>query len=188
MSSITVPAAGQGIQASWGAAVSNYINDHAQGIVAPTAAIVNVETVVKSISVPANTLQAGSVYRVTAFGQSTSTVANAVTLRVRIGTTTLTGNIASTLGLTATNTAAGNGFHVTGMVTIRTIGATGTTYGSMFMVENATQPFNAVPVLSNTASVTVNSTVANLVEFTCVTAANTTSVTFQQCVIEALKP
>lgn len=188
MSALTVPAAGQGIQASWGAGVANYINDHASPIVASTAAIVNVETVVKSISVAANTLQAGSVFRVTAYGQSTSTVANAVTFRVRIGTTTLTGNIPATLTVTGTTTAAGNTFTVSGLVTIRTIGATGTTAGGMVMTESVTQPFTVLAQTSTTSSVTVNSTVANLVEFTAVTAANTTSVTFTQCVIEALKP
>lgn len=189
MSALTVPAAGQGIQASWGAGVANYINDHASAITANVGAITTTETVVRSLSLPANSLQAGSTFRVTAYGQGTSTVGNAVTFRIRCGTTTLTGNILVSLGVTATAAATSNAFMITGIGTIRATGASAASLGGLTMVETPTQPFTVANAsATNSVTVTVNTTVANLIEFTAVTAAATTSLTFYSAVIEALKP
>ena len=163
-------------------------------IVAATAAIANAETVVVGATIPAALLKAGTTLRIRAWGTITSTVDNNVTFNVRLGTTTLTGNVPCTL-----TSKCGNGGTVTTAgilldieVTIRTAGAGGTMYGTGVALSiptgaAVTQALVLATSMFTPASVAVDTTGANLVELTCVTAAATSAVTFQQASISVVK-
>ncbi len=163
-------------------------------IVAASAGIVDTQVQVIGATIPAGLLAVGTVLRLKAFAFITSTVDNIATFRVRIGVTTLTGNIPASLaahcGNGGTVTAAGVEFEV--MLTIRTIGAGGTCYATGKAVSAATgaavsQALANATDLFTPASVAVNTTVDNIVEFTAVTAAGTTTVTFQSASIEVVR-
>lgn len=155
--------------------------------VADTAAITTTETQVVGITIPAGTLTAFSVYEIDAWGNVTSTAGNVVTFRIRIGTTTLTGNIPEQLAPTATATAANNSFHLTGLVTVRSTGAGGTIIGALQFIGQDAQPFTVrLRASQATGTVVVNTDVANILELTAQTAAGTTSVTFQQATIKCI--
>lgn len=163
-------------------------------IVAATAGITTTQTQVVGATIPAALLQAGTVLRFRVFGFITSTVDNIVTLRVRLGPTTLTGNIPASLaahcGNSGTVTAAG--FVAELLLTVRTAGGSGTCYASGFVISAATgaavtQAFANSTDIFVPASVAVDTTVANVAEFTVLTAAATTTVTCQTCSVEIVK-
>lgn len=174
-------------------------NDHTHrspggvaSIVAATAAITTTETQVVGATLPASFLAAGSTLRIDAYGVSTSTVGNAITFRMRIGSTTLTGNIAASLVPVGLTTAVGAGFHVGFLATVRTDGAGGTILGNGFAettsAGGAVQAFvDAVTVSTNASTVAVDTTGSLVVELTAVTAAATSSVTFHVATIEVVK-
>jgi hypothetical protein len=125
----------------------------------------------------ANTLTAGQLYRVSALAQRTGANNSGATFRVRIGPTTLTGNISSTV--TLANTTAVSPLLLEMWVGIQTIGAGGTaTPGGAFSVYGATS------LGSTTAAVAVNTTVSNIVELTAVTASGVNSFVFSAATIE----
>lgn len=146
------------------------------------------EVAIVSAIIPAGTFTVGSVYRITAVGTVTSSATNIVTFRCRVGPTTLTGSIATTIPPTATASASADGFVLEMYITCRSAGAGGTVIGAGTVIgQSDTQPFQ----VSNrsdvaTAAVAVDTTVANLLELTCVTAANTTTVIFRQAFIECV--
>lgn len=163
-------------------------------IVAATAGITTTQVQVVGATIPASLLQAGTVLRFRVFGFITSTVDNIVTLRVRLGPTTLTGNIPASLaahcGNSGTVTAAG--FVAELLLTVRTAGASGTCYATGFVISAATgaavtQAFANSTDIFVPASVAVDTTVANIAEFTVLTAAATTTVTCQTGSIEVVK-
>lgn len=154
---------------------------------ANVGAITTTQTQVVGITVPANTFTVGSVYEFDVWGNVTSSAANTVTMRLRVGTTTLTGNIIANVAPTATTTASNNSFHLTGTVTVRTVGASGTIIGGIQFIGQDTQPFTVrLRASQETATVTVNTTVANILEATIVTGGATTSVTVQQASIRCI--
>ena len=154
---------------------------------ANTATITTTQTQVVGITIPANTFTAGSVYEFDIWGNVTSSAANTVTMRLRVGTTTLTGNIIANVAPTATTTASNNSFHLTGTVTVRSVGASGTIIGGIQFIGQDTQPFTVrLRASQETATVTVNTTVANILEATIVTGGATTSVTVQQATIRCV--
>lgn len=182
---LTVPTAGASMDAAgFGAPVARFVNDRAS-IVAATGNITNTQTQVVGLTIPANVLVAGSTYRLEGWGVCTSSVANAVTLRVRIGTTTLTGNIAGSRAPNGTTTASADGFKVEALFTVRTAGASGTCVAQVMTIGEAAQPFNTQTFVNPTTStVVVDTTVQNILELTAVTAAGTTSVNFYAATIE----
>lgn len=152
-----------------------------------TASITTSQTQVVGITIPANTFTVGSVYEFDIWGNVTSSAANTVTMRLRVGTTTLTGNIIANVAPTATTTASNNSFHLTGTVTVRTVGASGTIIGGIQFIGQDTQPFTVrLRASQETATVTVDTTVANILEATIVTGGATTSVTVQQASIRCV--
>lgn len=152
-----------------------------------TGAITSTETQVLGITIPAGSFTVGSTYRFTAHALLTSSAANSVTFRMRVGPTTLTGSAAMARALTATTTASSDGFTVSGLFTVRTVGASGTCIGNVSIVGSGAQPFstNAASSASN-AAVSVDTTVANILEFTIQTGAGTTSVTVTQALWECV--
>ena len=184
--SVTSPSAGDSITAAWGQGVSDFVNSRT-AITANTSGITTTQTQVVGLTIPANTLTAGRTYRVTVSGTITSTVSNSVTLRCRIGTTTLTGNIVTSNAPNATTTASNDGFTWNALVTVRSTGASGTIIGESYFVGSNTQPFTVSSGHSGTtATVTVDTTVQNILEATIVTGAATTTVTGRVSFIELL--
>ncbi len=195
---VTVPATLTGIA---GTAVTAARRDHQHqspggiaSIVAASAGIVDTQVQVVGATIPAAFLRVGTVLRFRAFAFITSTVDNVVTFAIRLGPTTLIGNIPASLaahcGNSGTVTAAGVAIEC--MLTIRTIGASGTCYATGFTISAATGAAVTQALANSTdlftpASVAVDTTGANIAELTCVTAANTTTVTFQSASIEVVK-
>jgi hypothetical protein len=141
-----------------------------------------------SFTIPANTLLVGSTFRIRASGTGGSN-ASANTFRVRIGTTTLTGNIAATLATTGT-AAASIPFSIDAIATIRSIGATGSALGSISLNNNTSTGIanKASAVGQTTATVVVNTTVQNIIELTFQPANAATNVVIYNAVIEIVKP
>lgn len=150
-------------------------------ITSATGSISTSETKVVSYSAGANTLTAGAMYRITGLAKRTGTNNSGATFRVRIGPTTLTGNIASTV--TLGNATTELGLLIEMWVGIQTTGAAGTTTPG-----GATTIYGASTALgSTTASVAVDTTVTNLIEFTAVTANAINSFVFGSATIEKVK-
>ena len=158
-------------------------------ITAASAGINSTETVVTSLSAPANSLKAGSTYRIKASGVCTSSAANASNFRFRIGATTLTGAIASVVTPTAAASGTAIPFSVELLVTIRASGASGTALGSATLLNNGVTGVSAAAVVVGqvTATITVDTTVANLIELTYQAAAATTTCTFHNALIELVR-
>lgn len=137
--------------------------------------IANTETAVLSMTLPANSLKVGDTFRIKAMGLVTNTtVASSSIVRVRAGTTTLTGNVAAgctaALGTTARTTIP---FTIEGMVTVLSVGAAGTILGTCWpSMGNVVQPVISAPV---TAAVTLDTTAAKLLELTVISGASTTA-------------
>ena len=158
-------------------------------ITAASAGISSTETALVSLSAPANSLKAGSTYRISASGICTSSVANASNFRARIGPATLTGAIASVVTPTAAATGTAVPFSVELLITIRTNGVSGTALGPATLLNNGVIGVSASAVVVNQviATVTVDTTVANLIELTYQSAAATTTCTFHNAQIELVR-
>lgn len=146
-------------------------------IVSTSGAITNSETVVASYSIPASTLVAGSTFLVQAYYVRAGTNAATATARMRVGTTTLTGNIAATLSYPNAATAVHG--RLEGVVTFRSVGGAGTVIGSLSNLHDATSP----KVNNVTATVSADTTATLLIELTVVSGHNTNSYTFYTAVI-----
>jgi hypothetical protein len=158
-------------------------------LIAATAGINTTETVVDSIVLPVNALKVGSTIRIKASGVCTSTVANASNFRFRIGATTLTGAIASVVTPTAAASGTNIPFSVELLVTVRTIGASGTAIGSGTLLNNGVTGVSAAAVVVNqvTTAVTIDTTTALRLELTYQAAAATTTCTFHNALIEIVR-
>lgn len=158
-------------------------------IASASAGINNVETVVVGYTIPANSATAGTTYRITASGVCTSSAANASNFRVRIGTTTLIGNIAAVVTPTAATSGTAIPFAVDALVTIRTIGAGGTVIGSIVLNNHGVTGVSATTprVGQVVATVAVDTTANKLLELTYVAAATTTTCTFHNATLELVK-
>ncbi len=160
---------------------------------ATSQAATTTEAQIIAANIPAYALQVGSTYRITVFGQATVTTANGTTTwTCRIGTASLTG--AAVVSIADATSAVGTAiaFSFTVLVTIKSIGATGTAVGFLTQTNNGTTGIattNGGTAPSGTAPVaaTVNTTVANIIEFTVKTSATTTLPTIYLATIEAVR-
>ena len=154
-------------------------DDHIHGFMAAlgktskfTTASNTSEQSIHSLSVPLNTLAAGSMFKITMYGyQTNSTTAITYTFRVRIGDTTLTGTvIGQALALVGTTTAhTDNPVQLQALLTIQSIGATGTATLSWFGSECITTAVANTPKLVldvQNAAATIDTTETALVELT----------------------
>jgi len=114
---------------------------------------------VLSTTIAANTLQVGSTVRVTVYGTRSGTTSSTGIARLRIGTTTLTGTIPSTV--TTSGSATASSFKYTGYFTVRSTGSAGTAWGSMDSLYGTSLVLGV-----SAATVAVNTTVSNVAEFT----------------------
>lgn len=117
------------------------------------------ETVLTSGTLAANSIVAGSTYRFAASGLRTGASSGGITIRLRIGPTTLTGSISATWAQGATTTASA--WYIDGIVTVRTSGAAGTTLGQISSIYGTTAGLG-----QNATTVAVDTTVSNLMELT----------------------
>ena len=158
-------------------------------LAAAVGPISNTETVLISGTLPANSLLAGSTFKVKALGVgTTSTSPGNTTFRIRIGPTTLTGNIPTSVVAAATASLTAQPWRFEGLVTIRTITASGTVIGECVLWANsASGLFPAQTMSATVATVVVDSTVANLIELTVITGASSANVTTHVATIEQVK-
>lgn len=190
MSAIPDATEGSEILATWGQAVADWSNDRTS-ITAATGDISTTQTRVIGTTIPANGLIAGTTYRIVAYGtaDNTGASARALTLRVRCGPTTLTGNIAGERIPNILSTANGEGFRVEFTFTVRTAGASGTCIANGQTSGSSTAPLNSGIFVSNTTStVAVDTTVANVLELTAVTGHASATANFTVATIERLTP
>lgn len=159
-------------------------------IVAASAAIANTETVVVSASLAAGYLTAGMSLRIRGAGVGTTGLTPGVdTFRVRIGPTTLTGTIPTSVAPAANASVTAQAFSFEALVTLRTTGAVGTIIGECEASGDdvATGLFTMLQDLSaTTATVAVDTTVANLLELTFQSATAGSSCTFHVATIEVM--
>jgi hypothetical protein len=159
-------------------------------LTAATAGINTTETAVLTATLAANTLKVGTSFRIYATGVCTSSVANASNFRVRIGTA---GTSADAVAVVITPTAAASGtaipFFADFLVTVRSIGSSGSILGSGVLTNNGVTGVSAAAavVAQTTATVTVNTTVQNIIQISYVAAAATTTCTFHNAAITLAK-
>ena len=163
-------------------------------IVGASGAINNTETIIvgglNNAKIYANQLKVGTVIRITLEGTCTTSAANASTWAVRFGTLGTTSD--GLLGTANTSVAGTTGtaipFEATILFTVRTIGAAGTIAGYVKLITTGATGISAVTAqvvaLTPTA---INTTVDNWLSATYVSAANTTTSTFQNAMIEVVK-
>lgn len=155
----------------------------ADAITAETG-IANTETVLASLDVDANELAVGDTFIFEAFATQNGTNAAQPVVRVRIGPTTLLGEIAATItGITG---SGGNHSQFRGTVTIRSIGATGTALGSIVHTKSDGAGYDFVSRSVPTAPVTIDTTVANKVEVTVISGNAAVTYNFQQAFLKKL--
>lgn len=176
---------------------SNFgLNDQAAAaIVADTGAINTTETViVKSATMPANRLVAGTVISIPFAGTNTSSAANTSTFTLRMGTAGTTADTAIFTAVMAVSATTGTNVSFTGEVfcTVRTAGASGTGFCRVLLVNpNATSVATAstgisvIPLQSVLPTMsTFNTTTANnIISLTYKSAATTTTSIFKEAAI-----
>ncbi len=163
-------------------------------IVAASAGINTVETQVVGQTFGAGFFNVGTTLEIEAYGTMTSTVDNVVTFNIRVGPTTLTGNIPATLavhcGNSGTTTTAA--FVLKVRIVVRTIGASGTVYayGTVISLDSGaavTQALALATELFTPTSRALDTTVANTAELCFVSAATTSTATFQAATVAIVK-
>ena len=160
-------------------------------IVAESTSIVNSEALVVGAAIPANLMQAGTTFRITASGTITTTSApGSCVFRARIGTTTLTGNIAATVTAPANVSLTTQPFWLDFLVTVRTAGAGGTVVGqALALSANAsTGAFTSTVIIGTLATaVAVDTTAAKRIELTAITGAATAGLLFENASISVVQ-
>lgn len=145
-------------------------------------AIANTETVIATYTCAANELAVGTTFQINAFCTMAGTNASSPVMRVRVGTTTLTGNIAATLTGVVGGVATSSQF--TGMVTNRSTGVAGGILGGLSQVKSAAAGIVCVAVGAASGTVQVNTTTANmLIELTFISGNATNTYTFTNATI-----
>lgn len=175
----TTPGALSGAGAGTNAADTLHTHQSPGGLASITAnqstGASTTEKQIVGFTIPANFMLAGTTFRIHAFGKMTvSGSGTAVTFRIRIGSTTLTGNIPVSIALTDGAITTGE-FVVDALVTVRTNGAAGTVTGSMIIFQDTAKapftPGNATFIDAiDGATVAVDTTATKTVEFTIQTA------------------
>ena len=152
------------------------------------------ETQVIGATIPDGLLAVGTVLQVKAFGHVTATTNSNITLNLRVGPATLTGNIPASLtckpGNTGTVTDAPVVIDL--MLTVRSVGAAGAciAFGMAFSLSSGAAVTQALALANeafDSTEVALDTTVANLIELTCSTAAATVVLVFDSAVISVVK-
>lgn len=114
---------------------------------------------VGSLTLPANYLTVGKTISVKVSGRHSAVANPGINIRIKLGTTTVL-----TTGLVASGNSTNDYFEVTGYITCRTVGSSGTVWGDGFYVETGggTGRFS----MANTSTTTINTTVAQTIDVT----------------------
>lgn len=149
------------------------------------AAIANTETVITSYSMPIGFMEAGTSFLVKAYGRlTTGATGGSSIFRCRIGTTTLTGNIAATLTIANAALVTNGPFVLDMLVTVRTSGASGTVIGNVSVEGGIVGAFTAIGDVSLLSStVGVDTTAIKLVELTYISGNAGSTATFENATI-----
>jgi len=140
------------------------------------------QALVVSYSVPANTIAAGTTYRVAAYGTGTSSAANVTAFKILYASQAI-----ATLSMTAAASGTNIAFRVEFFVTFQSTMAAETT--AIFSNNGATGLYTALQLImapTNTTGLTTTGN-ANL-ELDYASAASTTTATFDTAIIELVKP
>jgi hypothetical protein len=160
-------------------------------IAAASSAVANTETQIVGGTLAANSVAAGTTFLITAAGVgTTSSSPGSGTFRVRLGPTTLTGNIGTSVAAAFTASITAQPFTLQATVTIRTAGQAGTVIGEMNVLgSNVTTGLTAAlnNLSTTTAAVAIDTTVANVLELTFISGAGTASCTFHVAQIAVVK-
>lgn len=161
------------------------VTNPAVGIIATTAAIANTETVVVSMTIPANTLVAGQSFTLWAAASTNGGTGGTAIARLRLGPTTLTGPIVATVSKAEINPPATRLYEAE--ITIRSIGASGTALGEMAWIATNSSGFDATTRNTITSPVTIDTTVTNHLEFTYISGAVGVNCSFSQAVLSQVQ-
>jgi len=154
-------------------------------LVSADIAIANTETVVCSYTCAANDLRAGTMFHILAYATRAGTQSASAIARIRIGTTTLIGNIAASVTQPASNLAVP--IRIEGIVEIRTDGSGGTALGSIEMSQHLAAVTITDAISPTTATVGVDTTAANQkVELTFISAHANNTFTFRNAFIRVV--
>lgn len=147
-------------------------------------AIANTETVVLSYTCAANELAVGTTFLFKAYFTKAGTNSSSAVIRIRVGATTLIGNIAATLTPPANATTAPG--VIEGLVTVVTAGSGGTIRGSLEQRLHL-GAVTLTPAIASTAAVAVNTTTANiLIELTFISGQSSNTYTFENVTLEKI--
>lgn len=162
-------------------------------IIAASPSVSTVETYITApFKIPAGTLVAGNAFRISLFGQGTSSVVNTWNVRVRLGTGGVVADTAILSPGATTAAAAGSNidFRFDFIVTVRSIGASGSAHAwGDFVNAGATGlNTNANMLLYGSGAVTTINTLTDLfLGASWVSAAATTSAVFQAATVECIR-
>lgn len=167
-------------------------SSYAASIASASGAISNTETQVVGLSVPALTLLVGTSFHIHAAGNvTTSTSPGADTFRIRIGTSSLSGNIAVSVAPTPTASVSTQPFTLDAWVTVRTTGTSGSIIGDIQIFDGGSLTTGAFTLAENgavpTSTVVVDTTAVKILELTFISGASTSSITFQTAFIQLVK-
>lgn len=158
-------------------------------LAAALAAFSTVETILAQVALlPGVTIDVGTILRIVIEGTCTSGGADNVTFNLRAGTLGTTSDaVAATVLVAAAGSGSGQAFKATLEFTVRTIGATGTLYGDLAIVNVGTTGIvaSASKLVVTTPSATAFST-ATFLEICAVTAASSTTLTIQRATLEVI--
>jgi hypothetical protein len=137
---------------------------------------------VVSYLVPANTIAAGTTYRVVAYGTGTSSVANVNSFKVLYNSSAI-----ATLSLTAATSGTNIGFHVEFLITFQSTTVSEVT--AMYNEGGNTGLYTSTILVMAPANTTGLTTTGNAnLELDYASAASTTTATFDTAIIELVRP
>jgi hypothetical protein len=157
-------------------------------ITSTSGAINTTETSIVSYTVPANTITAGTTYRVIAYGACTASAANVSDFRIRFGST---GGASDTAiaALAATSATTGTGVAFRGEFEITFQSATVSQAQAILSNNGSTGIYTARQLLLAQTNTTGLTTTSNeVLQLSYVSAAATTTSTFYLATIEPVKP
>ena len=157
-------------------------------ITSTSGAINTTETSILSYTVPANTIAAGTTYRVVAYGACTASAGNVSDFRLRFGSTGGAGDTAiAALAPTSATTGTGVAFRVEFYITFQ---STSVSQAQAILSNNGSAGiYTAQQLLMGETNTTGLTTTANeILQFSYSSAATSTTSTFYLATIELVKP
>jgi hypothetical protein len=140
------------------------------------------QTLVVGYSVPANSIAAGTTYRVVAYGTGTSSAANVNSFKVLYNSSAI-----ATLSLTAATSGTNIGFHVEFLITFQSTTVSEVT--AMYNEGGNTGLYTSTILVMAPANTTGLTTTGNAnLELDYASAASTTTATFDTAIIELVRP